>query len=485
MRRNPYRYFQRIFFILFTIGLNSLLCSAFFQELQAETFSDFIFDDNKAAENFGAVNFTRPVPREKQGFGFTSNLLLGSNFRSQKGGEDSQKINRYYANAQILAPTQMGFESPEDKIYFFVSPRAYYFEEKIVNREILKIGDSEIQIQWEKKIKSSQLNLDFGRGYNRLDRFGFLFVGMSNFASLSFKNYFGFQLSLVGHSFKPEEENLDQKVGKGNVRRLYGGFLKSDEFLFWETFKLFSLRYSEPDQNISTNPYLSQNQFGSYTYSGFDFRSQKFFELYFIDLNFVHVEGLQQNTFNLFSETKYSTNGNLVYGAIHRESEKWTLSFASLYTKKDPIFRGDTRQNGYASPNAEPRVLGGYSSFLLYQTLEGMEGRIFQDTKTKNDPNFENGGLRMYGIQIGKKWTSTLRTDIFINRADFILGKGSEVIFKMNLNPWESIRSFIQFSVSYTQIDPNTKRTLIIEPWTESLPPKEYIRIYASTGIQF
>lgn len=484
MRRNPYLYFKRSFFTFLSIGVILVSVLSFFGSLGAESYSDFVFDDAKSHENFGAVTKSKPRSTVTEGWTIESQLFLSPTFRSQKGGEDSERANRYVSKNQIVAPIRIQNTQTNSSIGFLISPRAIYLEERITNREIQKIGDTEAFLYWIQNIYTAKLKIDAGRAFNRLDRFGFLFVGMSNFGQIKITTQNGWEWNLIGLVFKNEEENLDERTFRQKNRTIAGTSLKSNDLLFWEEWSVFFYKYKEPAFNPNQNPYIPQRNFGEYSYSGLDFRSKRFYEYYFLDFSFINTLGERKNSFTPYSETKFATNSFLAYGALHREESNLFLSFAGLYTKQDRRLRSDFNSNGYAVPGAEPRVLGGYSSFLLYQTISDMEP-IFNDTKVNKDPNFENKGIQIFGLQIGKRWNSRYRTDLFVNRSDSVLGKGTEAIIKTHITPFENQNSFFQFSIAYAQVDPMTSRIVLIEPFSERIPVKEYIRIYASSAIQF
>ncbi|MCZ8342114.1 MAG: hypothetical protein O9301_03715 [Leptospira sp.] len=457
---------------------------SFFNPLAAESYSDFVFDDAKSHQNYGAVSKSKPKSIEAEGWNVDTQLFLSPSFRSQKGGEDSERANRYLSKNQIVAPTRIQNTQSNFNFGFLISPRAIYTEERITNREIQKIGDSEAFLYWTQNINTTKLKIDAGRAYNRLDRFGFLFVGMSNFGQIQITSQNRWEWNLIGLVFKNEEENLDERAFRQKTRNIAGTSLKSNDLFFWEEWRIFFYRYKEPVFNPNQNPFLPQRNFGEFMYSGFDFRSKRLNDFYFFDLSFINALGERKNSFTPFSETKFVTNSILAYGALHREESDLFLSLAGLYTKKDQRNRSDFNSNGFAGSGAEPRVLGGYSSFLLYQTISDSEP-IFNDTKINKDPNFENKGIQIFGMQIGKRWNSKLRTDLFVNRSDSNLGKGTEVIAKAHITPFESQNSFFQFSIAYAQVNPMTSRTLLIEPFSEKIPVKEYVRIYLSSAIQF
>ncbi|WP_243401349.1 hypothetical protein [Leptospira harrisiae] len=490
MRRNPCLYFKSIFFIPTSIGILSLLLVSFFSNLFAESYSDSIFDDDRANRHFGRVvvkerSQSIPTGPEAKGFGFQSNLISGGKFQSQKGGLDSEKANRYYTQGILTTPSLFYYLSQGWNLAVLVAPRVGVSEGRIVGKEVRTIYDSEITALASKEISGIQVALEAGRGFNRLDRFGFFFVGMANYGSVSFFHSSGLRITGIRLNAKPEWENWSAPPWSGYRREIYGGLLSSEKTLFWEEFRFFHYVYTDPNHNTNGQILSGQRVFGRYSYSGMEFLSKKFWETWALDLVGIRLLGESKSSSAPWSEKQIATNSYLGYLSLHSQGEKFSFALSGLVTKKDSKDRLDSNSNGYASNFAEPRVLGGYSSFLLYQTLDLVNPPQFRDVPTRENPNFENKGNRIYGIQMGMDWNSFFRTDLFLNRSDSALGKGNEIIGKVSFLSNEFGKLFAQASASYAVMDPRKTRVLITEPFTEEEPKKEYLRFYLSLGIQF
>ncbi|PJZ47416.1 hypothetical protein [Leptospira brenneri] len=447
-------------------------------------------DDDRANRNFGRVvvkerNQKIPDGSEKPGFGFQTELISGGKFQSQRGGLDSEKANRYYAQGVFTTPTLVYYAGQGWNLGILLAPRVGLSEGRVVEKEVRTIYDSEITALATKEISGIQLSLEVGRGFNRLDRFGFFFVGMANYGSVSIFHSSGFRITGIQLNAKPEWENWFAPPWTGYRREIYGGFLSSEKTLFWEEFRFFHYVYSDPNHNTNGQVLSGQRVSGRYSYSGMEFQSKKFWETWAIDLVGIRLLGESKSSHSPWSEKQIATNSYLGYFALHSKGEKLSFAFAGLVTKKDEKDRLDSNSNGYASNFAEPRVLGGYSSFLLYQSLDFIQPSQFRDVPTKENPNFENKGNRIYGVQLGFDWYSWVRTDIFLNRSDSLLGKGTEVIGKLSFLSNDYGKLFAQVSASYTVMDPQKTRVLITEPFTEEEPKKEYVRFYVSLGTQF
>nr|WP_232227813.1 hypothetical protein [Leptospira wolbachii] len=490
MRRNPCLYFKSIFFIPTSIGIVSLLFLSFFSRLSAESYSDSVMDDDRANRNFGRVVVREryqkiPTASEKAGFGFQTELITGGRFQSQKGGVDSEKANRYYTQGSFTTPSLFYYAGQGWNLGILLAPRVALSEGRVVEKEVRTIYDSEATALLSKEISGIQVAFEAGRGFNRLDRYGFFFVGMANYGSVSISHSSGFRITGIHLNAKPELENWFGPPWAGYRREIYGGLISSEKTLFWEEFRLFHYVYSDPNHNTNGQILSGQRVSGRYSYSGMEFQSRKFWDTWAIDLVGIRLLGESKSSSNPWSESQTATNSYLGYISLHSQGEKFSFALAGLVTKKDSKDRLDSNSNGYASNFAEPRVLGGYSSFLLYQSLDLIHPPQFRDVPTKENPNFENKGNRIYGVQMGLDWYSFFRTDLFFNRSDSVMGKGSEVIGKLSFLSNDYGKLFAQMSVSYTVMDPRRTRVWITEPFTEEEPKKEYIRFYVSLGTQF
>ncbi|XDD46226.1 hypothetical protein AB3N60_16185 [Leptospira sp. WS39.C2] len=426
-----------------------------------------------------------PNPQDKEGFAFQTSFLSGGKFQSQKGGIDSEKANRYHSEGIITTPTLFSYTQPNWSSGLFIAPRVSVSESRIINKEVRTVYDSEAAFLLTKELSKIQISIETGRGYNRLDRYGFVFVGMANYISLSLNTKFGFRLTGIRLNAKPELENWFGPPWSGYRREMYGGRISSEKILFWEEFRIFQFVYEDPNHNTNNSPGSSQRVSGRYSYTGIEFQSKPFLDIWGFDFTAISLQGESKSTNTAWSESKTSTNSYLGFFSLHSQNEKLSFALAGLLTKKDQKDRSDSNSNGYASSFAEPKVLGGYSSFLLFQSLDFIHPPLFRDRPLPQNPNFENKGIQMFGIQFGWDWNSWIRSDLFLNRADSILGKGNEVITKLSVTAKDYGNLVSQFSFSYTEMDPRRQRVFITEPFTEKEPNKEYIRIYISLGMQY
>ncbi|TGL75078.1 hypothetical protein EHQ62_02750 [Leptospira jelokensis] len=456
----------------------------------AQTYSDAVRDDDRANRNFGRViakerNARLQNDNPLNGFGSETSLITGGRFQSQKGEIDSEKANRYHSEGMITTPTLFSYQTSSGSVGLFLAPRVVLSESRVTNKEVRTIYDTEGTFLLNQEIAKLQFAMEIGRGYNRLDRYGFIFVGMSNFVSMSLFTNSGFRITGIRLNAKPELENWFAPPWTGYLRELYGGRISSENILFWQEFRLFHFVYEDPNHNTNFGIGSGQRVSGRYSYSGIEFSSKPFFETWGFDFALIRLLGESKTSSSPWSESKIATNSHLGFFSIHSQNEKLSFALAGLVAKKDEKDRLDSNSNGYASCFAEPRVLGGYSSFLLYQSLDFVHPPLFRERALSQNPNFENKGIQMFGIQLGWDWNSFLRSDLFLNRADSILGKGTEAILKLSVAAKDFGNLVSQFSVSYTEMDPRKQRVLVTEPFTEREPNKEYLRFYISLGIQF
>ncbi|MCW7491280.1 hypothetical protein ND861_01295 [Leptospira sp. 2 VSF19] len=447
-------------------------------------------DDERANRSFGRVVVkdrfqTIPSGTDIKGFGLQTELITGGRFQSQKGGLVLEKANRYYGYGVLTTPSLFYYAGEGWNFGILIAPRVGISEERIIDKEVRTIYDSEFTALVSKEISGIQLALEVGRGFNRLDRYGFFFVGMSNFGSASVSFTSGIRITGIQLNAKPELENWFGPPWSGYRREIYGGLISSEKILIWEELRFFHYLYSDPNHNTNGQILSGQRVSGRYSYSGMEFQFKKFLDTWALDLVGIRLLGESKSSTNPWSEKQIATNSYLGFLSLHSQGEKFSFSLAGLVTKKDQKDRLDSNSNGYASNFAEPRVLGGFSSFLLYQTLDSINPPQFRDVPTKENPNFENKGNRIYGIQMGWDWYSFFRTDLFLNRSDSGLGKGNEVIGKLSFLSNDYGKLFAQMSASYTLMDPRKTHVFITEPFTLEEPKKEYLRFYVSLGMKF
>jgi hypothetical protein len=491
MRSPRYLYRTSNFIFSYKIGTIFLLLWSFSGDLLSESYSSYLFDDFKAQQDWGRVKVHTKTRNEQagilpaEGFQTMYQIFTAVNFRSQKGGTNREEANKYQANASGNSEINFQYKSGSQHFSFLIGPRWIAYESRIVDRTRTSVWDSEGIFSYTLDLNKLRLALEGGRGWQRLDGFGFLFNGMANYGQFQIASSDLFSLSLHSLSFKPEEESISPKAWNYERKEIIGGAIRSSDHFFWENIQVFHYIYKEPISSKNPTQIFPSYQFGSFLYSGFEFRSAKFWEDTSIDLSFIRTTGIRKNKTAPWTETRETTNATLGYGSLHGVVSHIFLAMSGLYTSKDKISRTDSENNGFAAPLAEPRVLGGYSSFLLYQSVYFQNDRTFYEFYDKRNPGFENKGQRMIGLQIGYNLFSKTRGDIYLNRSSSEIGNGTEVILKVAQNFESYFKGFLSGSICYAVVDSNKKTIWISEPFTEIEKRKEFLRFYVSAGFQF
>ncbi|BDA80415.1 hypothetical protein LPTSP3_g33450 [Leptospira kobayashii] len=479
MKSPQYLYFKIRFTFPIIIGASLLLLFSFSTELLSESYSGYLWDDYKAQTDWGRVkvrSITRleeSKPEREEGFGFYHKIFGAGVFRSQKGGENKDEAGKYIG--AVTGNPQFGFyyQSGSSFLSMTLAPRVIASESKLIEEKRNSVWDAEGIVSMGTTVQNVRVNLEGGRGWQRLDGFGFLFNGMANYGQIQLAKNEIISLSLISLRMKPEEESFNPKAWNYQRKEIWGGAIRSNDLLFWENLQFFGYVYKEPKLVTSDNQLTPNSTFGAFLYTGFEFRSKNFWENTSVDLSVIRLTGNRKFKSYPWEESKQSTNSILAYASVHGELQNILLSLSGLYTKKDKKERSDSESNGYAAPLAEPRVMGGYSSFLLYESVSLTNDRVFYDILDKKTPGFENKGIRMIGIQSGYQFYSFLRGDIFINRSYSEMGKGTEIILKTTSHLEQWVNGFISASVAYAKVEQNGENN------------REFFRIYLSSGFQF
>lgn len=491
MRSPRYLYRASIFIFSLKIGIFALLLWTFSIDLVAESYSAYTLDDFTALKDWGRVKVTTKTRTEsiskdfEPGFHSFYQIFTGGNFRSQKGGTDKDEAGKYALSGSGNSDVNFLYKSGIQTFSFSLGPRLQTRESRIYDKERTSVWDAEGIFSYAMRLQQINLSIEGGRGWQRLDGFGFLFNGLANYGQFQIKSQENLSLSIQSLNFKPEEESLTPSAWNHKRKELAGIAIRSEEILFWENIQFYHYRYEEPNHGKQNYNFEPTNQYGSFSYSGLEFRSMKFLNDTFIDLAIVRVIGERKIKSTPCSENSIATNATLAYTAINGLYSNFFWSVGGLYTSKDKTNRTDSDSNGFAAPLSEPRVLGGYSSFLLYQSVYFPNDRIFYEFSEKGKPGFENKGMRMFGLQMGRNIFENLRGDLFLNRSSSEMGNGTELILRLTQKFENSLKGFTSASLCYAKVDSNQKITYISEPFSELEKQKEFIRIYFSAGFQF
>ena len=371
MRIPRYLYRQNNFIFSTKIGPFLLLLWSFSVSVSAESYSSYLFDDQKAQNDWGRVKVltqTRSANTEiasKDGFQSNYQIFTATNFRSQKGGIQRDEAGKYMGSISGNSEVDFRYKFGSQLFSFLLGPRLLAQESRTFETQKKSVWDAESLLSYTLDVNKIKVAVEGGRGWQRLDGYGFLFNGMSNYGQMQFIYSDLFSISVQSINFRPEEESLTPNVWNYQRKELQGVSIKSSEKLFWENFQIFHYKYTEPISSLHPSEIFPSYRFGSFLYSGIEYRSSKFWETTNLDLSFIHVTGNRKTKTAPWTETVDSTNSYLAYSSLHGTLFQFFLGVSGLFTSKDSNTRTDSTSNGYASPLGEPRVLGGYSSFLL------------------------------------------------------------------------------------------------------------------------
>jgi hypothetical protein len=491
MRSPRYLYLKRSFIFSYKIGSILLLLWSFSNKLPAESYSNYLLDDFKANEDWGRVKvLTRTriealAPDAKEGFSTQYQIFTGGLFRAQRGGNTIDEASKYTSVAAGNASLGFSYNSSIHNFAFVVGPKLSASESRVFDRQRNSVWDAEAIGLYGIKLTKTKISAEGGRGWQRLDGFGFLFNGMANYGQLQFSLLDTFSLAFHSLTFKPQEESLSPNAWNYERKEITGVALRSNPFFFWENLQIFHYQYKEPGFSKRPSEIPPTYEYGYFLYSGFEFRSQKFWEHTSVDVSFIRINGNRSKSSSPWSEIKQSTTSTLAYASIHGHLSPVLWGVSGLFTSKDATSRTDNESNGYAAPLAEPRVLGGYASFLLYQSVYFPNDRVFYEFQDKRMPGFENKGQRIVGLQFGYHFDFKIRGDVFFNRASSEMGNGTEVILKITKSFDSALNGFLAGSVCYATVNPNRKVVVISEPFTEDQKQKDFVRFYVSAGFQF
>jgi hypothetical protein len=475
------------------IGLFCVLMSSFSNSLLSESYSDYQMDDLKATKDWGRVKVATQTRWKSNAFssdgntGFHSNhrVFSGGQFFSQRGGSENDEGRKYSGLVGANAIAGFRYEQSNHAFSFILGPRLQAVESRKFEREITSVWDGEAISSYETQLSRFKLAIEGGRGWQRLDSYGFLFNGMANYGQFHIVDTSGFSFALHTLSFKHREESLKPSAWNHDRKEVVGGAMRSSDHLFWESLQFFHYIYREPNHSNDPSRIPTAYEFGQFNYSGIELRSIKFYEGFQFDLSIIRVTGLRKARTAPWTEVIQDTNATLAYASLHASFGLTHWSLSGLFSSKDQNARLDKSSNGFAAPLAEPRVLGGYSSFFLYQSVYFPNDKVFFEFSERKVPGFENKGQRLFGIQFGYDIRNNLRGDIHLNRNSSELGNGIEGILKIThrFDSWP--KGFILGSICYAYLNSDRKTILISEPFTQLEGNKEFLRIYLSAGLEF
>ncbi|TGL68643.1 hypothetical protein [Leptospira kmetyi] len=406
---------------------------------------------------------------------------------TQKGGTQEEQADRSFSRG--IASPEVGFRNKGERVYhkILISPFLQYEENVNGTKTTTRGADGELLwiAGWESPL--FRIGLEAGRGYQRLDRNGFLFVGFLNYGEFQFHwKPLGITASAIGAQLQNSPLYTERDRNE-SPRRISGGSVQVLENSIVQNFRIFYYLYKESRQEIVKGDlFLNASPFrpyGQFQYYGFEFASAKFFGLRF-DADAIHVTGSRQYGLDAYRsyQTSQSTNANLFGTKLVWERPEASYFLGGFYSSKDGDLRTDRNSDGYAGIRTDPRGYGGKTSFLLMESLLLQDGAVFSEDGTASKPNFENKGIRLVQLGIQKNWEQKWTAQGMIFSSSSPMGHGWEGILT---GGYQSEYSYILMSLSYAYVDPQREKRILFEEWRTKEEIREYSRIYLSAGVYF
>ncbi|EKO98070.1 hypothetical protein LEP1GSC057_3462 [Leptospira interrogans str. Brem 329] len=427
------------------------------------------------------------VGYKKQTTGFYGNGALIYRGLRQKGGVWGEKSDRSFSRG-IFSP-EVGWKYKGEQIYnkILISPYLQYEENVSGNKTITKGADGELL--WIAGMESPNLRIgtEMGRGYQRLDRNGFMFVGFLNYGEfqIHLKKY-GVSASMMGAQMQNTALYTERDRSE-SPQRISGGSIQILEKSWIQNFRIFYYLYKESRQDAVRGDLYRKEEpyrpYGAYQYYGFELSSSKFWS-FRIDLDAIKVIGSREYGLDPFqsNDTTQTTKGSFIGSKIVWERPEAEYFLGGFYTSKDEELKIDRKSNGYSGIRTDPRGYGGKTSFLLMESLLIQEGNIFQEDGVVTRPNFENKGIKLLELGIKKNWDHKWTAQGMIVTTSSAIGRGWEGVLT---GGYQSEHSYILMSLSYAYVDPQKEKKLFFEEWKVDEPKREYSRIYLSAGVHF
>ncbi|WP_061232775.1 hypothetical protein [Leptospira noguchii] len=424
---------------------------------------------------------------KKQSTGFYGNGTLIYRGLRQKGGVEEEKPDRSFSRG-IFSP-EVGWKYKSERVYhkILMSPYLQYEESVNGNRTVIKGADGEFL--WIAGMESPNLRIgiETGRGYQRLDRNGFMFVGFLNYGEfqIHLKKY-GVSASAMGAQMQNTALYTERDRNE-SPQRILGGSIQILENSLIQNFRIFYYLYKESRQDaVRGDLYRKEEPFrpyGAYQYYGFELSSSKFWGFRF-DLDAIKVVGSREYGLDPFQskDTTQTTKGSWIGSKIVWERPEAEYFLGGFYTSKDEEQRIDRKSNGYSGIRTDPRGYGGKTSFLLMESLLIQEGSVFQEDGVVTRPNFENKGIKLLELGVKKNWDHKWTVQGMIVTTTSAVGRGWEGVLT---GGHQSEHSYILMSLSYAYVNPQKEKKLFFEEWKVEEPKREYSRIYLSAGVYF
>lgn len=414
---------------------------------------------------------------------------FGNRFYSQKGGKEEQNAGKY-AEHGFLSP-ELGLIKKHDFIEGMIlfSPIISYREKFNLQKEVNKDFDFEFIISLHKKISPLITGIEAGRGYQRLDSYGLLFNGYSNFIQI----YWGIdkiRFSLQELKFNYKNGTMSFNEDRRNSS-LYGGSVSGNELAFIKSFHIFYYKYNEP-LIISEKQSYGEKQgfqpFGDMNYSGFEYRTINSADKINLEGGAIRIQGYRN--YAEYSTGQYKSKKEIkafaFYQFINYQINSVLIKLGGLYASKSKDSFLNSEQGGYSSVSSRPSIFGGYGSFLLSESVYLKHARPFRGEEESIKPGYNSRGMQMMGIAAEIPISSFFQTNIYINRSYSELGIGSEFVLMGILNGRGSERNaFLILSACTALVNPVTPEKVVVDEIRKTPALQEFNRFFISAGFQF
>ncbi|MBE7412286.1 MAG: hypothetical protein L6Q54_14505 [Leptospiraceae bacterium] len=489
------------FFLIFSL----LLIAPSLLELNGESYSGHRLDDRLYVTG-GRKKITQEnrmtsikefidTSSSNEGFRFYNLNFLNTNFYSQKGGDSSQKARQYSISGNISPEWTLAYTKNILTAYLVVSPILSYTEKNRIKKEVLKKNDFEALGGIQINFQSYSFNLEYGRGFQRLDSFGLFFSGISNFISLtSFAKNPKISLSFLGASFESRNNIPTTYENIYRANKLYGSSILIREIPLIDWVSVFTYKLYEPMQVARQEGFHFAKQdfypLGNFLYSGIEIESEPIQKLAKSDIGFISVKGFRDmgEYSNQKYDSKISTSAYIAYLQERFELKKFELRIGLLKSSKDKNSNTDRESNGYSAPLSSPRIFGGRSSFLLNENIEPLEEKIFSDAGELKKSNFENKGIQITNLSMTLHYSSNFEISVLVNHSQSRIGIGKEIILlgEYRFGEFNYFKnSFLLFSACIANVQTYKQNNIFFNEIKESKFNQEFLRFYFSGVLAF
>lgn len=490
-----------IFLILFFLVINSFI-------LLGESYSEHRLDDkvylsggNKFLLNEGRIDSLNTKESETSNESTKSKPLSGisvkqyfaTKFYSQKGGDKEDLASRYTNQVNYSPEISGKIQTTKSKWMILLSPLGSYREDYLLKRNINRMMDLELIFagKWENHLYS--INLEGGRGFQRLDAYGVIFNGFGNYSEMNFHwKPFNLKLSLIGLSYNYRQENFTIRANNTNDK-LIGGNLLFQSMPFLQHLQIFNYQILEPRQ-VAEKSYLQEPKTfkpkGNLYYRGFELKTKNFLSNINSEWGVFSVTGYRD--YAEYDYQKYNninkTNALLSYFIINLLFEKMHFRLGGLYASKDRSSSLNRAHNGYSPLLSDIRIFGGKSSFLLMENVNQKQGRIFNDFDSTEENKYDKKGMELASFGVSYYFSENLQFIGILNHVSSRIGIGNEGILSIayhltSVNQESSW--FLLASLCIARVNPVTPEKVIYDEFRIDPASKEFTRIYLSGGIYF